>query len=184
MSSFEAITLKTPRLVLRPLREEDADDLYAIYSDARVARYLTGPAWTSIGQARERIARDIAGMATGEYLRLGVQENGRLAGECSLFNFVKQCRRAELGYALAYDCWGRGLMNEALRALVDCAFSQLSLHRIEADIDPRNVGSAKSLEQLGFTKEGYLRERWIVEGEVSDTALYGLLRSDWLSHRR
>ena len=51
---------------------------------------------------------------------------------------------------------------------------------MEADIDPRNHASARSLERLGFTREGLLRERWIVKGEVSDTALYGLLQREWI----
>jgi ribosomal-protein-alanine N-acetyltransferase len=63
-------------------------------------------------------------------------------------------------------------------------FAEFDLNRIEADIDPRNVASARSLERLGFRKEGRLRERWIVSGEVSDSDLYGLLRIDWLARVR
>lgn len=70
-------------------------------------------------------------------------------------------------------------MHEALGALISYAFENLALHRLEADIDPRNTASARSLERLGFQREGLLRERWIVAGEVSDTAFYGLLRSEW-----
>jgi RimJ/RimL family protein N-acetyltransferase len=70
-------------------------------------------------------------------------------------------------------------MHEALTALLEFAFGDLDLNRVEADIDPRNVASARSLERLGFHKEGHLRERWIVDGEVSDSSLYGLLRSEW-----
>ena len=73
--------------------------------------------------------------------------------------------------------------DEALRGFIDYAFGVLAMNRIEADIDPRNARSAKSLERLGFVKEGFLRERWIVAGEVSDTALYGLLRRDWAGTR-
>ena len=70
-------------------------------------------------------------------------------------------------------------MHEALQALLDFGFGELDLNRIDADIDPRNSASARTLERLGFTKEGYLRERWIVGDEVSDTAIYGLLRREW-----
>jgi RimJ/RimL family protein N-acetyltransferase len=70
-------------------------------------------------------------------------------------------------------------MQEALGALLDFGFGELDLNRIEADIDPRNGASARTLERLGFKKEGYLRERWIVGEEVSDTAIYGLLRREW-----
>ena len=72
-------------------------------------------------------------------------------------------------------------MHEALLALLDCGFGMLDLNRVEADIDPRNTGSQRSLDRLGFQREGLLRERWIVSGEVSDTALHGLLRRDWLA---
>ncbi len=71
-------------------------------------------------------------------------------------------------------------MDEALRALLGHGFAELGLNRVEADIDPRNAASARSLERLGFKKEGHLRERWIVGDEVSDTATYGLLKSEWV----
>jgi RimJ/RimL family protein N-acetyltransferase len=70
-------------------------------------------------------------------------------------------------------------MHEALQALLSYAFQTLDLNRLEADIDPRNHASARTLERLGFQKEGHLRERWIVDGEISDTWLYGLLRREW-----
>jgi len=61
---------------------------------------------------------------------------------------------------------------------------ELGLRRVEADIDPRNARSAKILERLGFIREGYLRERWVVGGEISDTALYGLLAREFIQHDR
>jgi len=70
-------------------------------------------------------------------------------------------------------------MAEALGALARYSFLELNLNRIEADTDPRNLRSIATLEQFGFVREGYLRERWIISGEKSDTLLYGLLRSDW-----
>jgi RimJ/RimL family protein N-acetyltransferase len=70
-------------------------------------------------------------------------------------------------------------MHEALSALLDYGFTELNLNRVEADTDPRNERSARLLERLGFSKEGLFRERFIVDGEVSDSAMYGLLRRDW-----
>lgn len=70
-------------------------------------------------------------------------------------------------------------MQEALRALLGYAFGELNLERIEADVDPRNEASIRTLERLGFKKEGYLRERWKVNGEVQDAIFYGLLRREW-----
>lgn len=179
--AFEEIRLETARLVLRPFRVDDAADLFAIYSDAEVSRYLPRGPWTDMAQANERIAKDIAAMAVNEFLRLAVvtKHDDKVIGDCCLFAFMQQCKRAELGYSQARSAWGNGYLGEALRAFVELAFSELDLMRLEADIDPRNGASARSLERLGFTKEGHLRDRWIVEGEVSDTGLYGLLRRDW-----
>jgi ribosomal-protein-alanine N-acetyltransferase len=180
---FESVALATDRLRLRPLNPGDADGVFAVFSDARVSRYLSRPTWTGVNQAHEHIARDLAALSAGQYLRLGLErrEDGVLLGECCLFNRVEGSRRAEIGYALAHDHWGRGYMHEALQALLGYGFGTMDLNRIEADIDPRNRPSAASLQRLGFRQEGLLRERWIVSGEVSDTALYGLLRSEWLA---
>jgi RimJ/RimL family protein N-acetyltransferase len=146
-------------------------------------RYWSTLPWEAIEKAEAMIARDLESMAAGEHIRLGLLRDGdeSLIGVCTLFAFVEQCRRAEVGYGLAAHAWGQGYMDEALRALLEYGFGELGLNRVEADIDPRNARSAASLERLGFTREGFLRERWIVGEEVSDTALYGLLARDWKS---
>ena len=181
MPAFDQIVIITERLKLRPLAASDAEALFAIFSDARVMRYWSCAPWRSIDQAHEMIAKDSTALAAGEHVRLGMEtlDDARLIGHCSLFNFNAQCQRAEMGYGMAFDAWGHGYMHEALTAVLNYGFSELSLNRVEADIDPRNVASAKSLERLGFQREGFLRERWVVDGEVSDSGLYGLLRRDW-----
>jgi RimJ/RimL family protein N-acetyltransferase len=70
-------------------------------------------------------------------------------------------------------------MRMALRTLIGHAFGTLGLRRLEADVDPRNERSLHALEALGFRREGLLRERWLVEGEIQDSVLLGLLRSEW-----
>lgn len=181
MRRFDDVSLTTERLLLRPLVPADAQALFAVFADPAVMRYWSTPPWASISQAHELIAKDQSAHATGAYIRLGIRlaSTAELVGMATLFDFVAQCRRAEIGYALAASAWGRGYMHEALTALIGFGFEELDLNRIEADVDPRNAASALCLERLGFHKEGRLRERWIVAGEVSDTDLYGLLRSDW-----
>jgi RimJ/RimL family protein N-acetyltransferase len=181
--AFDQVNLRTERLRLRPLREADAAGLFAIFSDPRVMKYWSATAWESIAAAHENIARDLEGMAAGRYLQLGIErlDDAKLIGRCVLFSLNPQSRRADIGYALAPEAWGHGYMHEALLALLRFGFSELDLNRVEADIDPHNQRSAKLLERLGFRQEGLLRERWIVAGEVSDSALYGLLRRDWLA---
>ena len=181
MLPFDQVTLTTERLILRPLSPADTEALFGIFSDPKVMRYWSTPPWVSVSRAHEMIAKDRSTMTAGEYLRLGIelQPTAEFIGTCTLFDLVAQCRRAELGYAMSSLFWGHGYMREALAAFLKFGFGELDFHRVEADVDPRNVASGRLLERLGFQKEGHLRERWIVEGEVSDTSLYGLLRSDW-----
>lgn len=182
MRDFSTLSLSTPRLLLRPLQTSDAAALFAMHADAEVMQYWSSTPWTSITQAEEKIASDLEELPKGEHLRLALvlRDSGELIGTASLFNFFAQCRRAELGYVLARSFWGQGYMSEALQALVQYAFEQLDLLRLEADIDPRNLASEKSLLRLGFVQEGFLRERWIIDGVTSDAALFGLLRREWL----
>ena len=186
MRPYDKETILTERLLLRPLRETDALELFSIHSDPRVMRYWSTPPWESIEAAHENIARDLKAMAAGEYVQFGIErrEDARLAGKCTLFNLAPKCKRAEIGYGLSSTHWGRGYAHEALSALVRFGFQELDLNRIEADVDPRNLRSLKLLERLGFTKEGQLRERWIVGGEVSDSAIFGLLRRDFVERSK
>ncbi len=181
MRDYSRVSITTQRLSLRPLAPVDAKQLFRIYSDPEFMRYWSSPPWTSVDQAAALILRDERELAAGKHLRLGVFLNLRhsLIGTCSLFQFNEPSRRAELGYGIAPAHWRQGYMYEAVTALIHFAFEDLALHRLEADIDPRNVASARSLEKLGFIREGLLRERWIVGEETSDSALYGLLAREW-----
>lgn len=179
--AFQPVTLETERLRLRFIVAGDAPALFAIYGDPVVARYLSRPAFTEIAQADKLVATANACYADGSSVNFAVErlEDSAVIGTCMLFRFHRESRRAEIGYSMARAYWGQGYMHQALQALIDYALGPLGLNRIEADIDPRNASSAKSLERLGFKMEGVLRERWIVAGEVSDTAYYGLLKKEW-----
>jgi ribosomal-protein-alanine N-acetyltransferase len=181
MTSLTSILLSTERLTLRFLTEADLPTVYDIFSHPEVMRYWSYPPWTDRSQAQQWLIHVQEGYRTGEAFQLGIERRADhvLVGTCTLFQFHIASRRAEIGYALGRPYWGSGYMHEALQALVHHAFQTLDLNRLEADIDPRNKASARTLERLGFQKEGHLRERWIVNDEISDTDLYGLLRREW-----
>ncbi len=180
-AAFDPVTITTERLRLRPLEVRDAAALMAIYAKPTVMRFGSTPPWRTMDEAHAYVATKRQAMADGSFLTLGLErrDDGRLIGDCSLFEIFPQCRRAEIGYGMDDGAWGHGFMHEALSAFLGHGFEVLNLNRVEADVDPRNVASVRLLERLGFRQEGLLRERWIVAGEVSDSALYGLLRRDW-----
>jgi RimJ/RimL family protein N-acetyltransferase len=111
---------------------------------------------------------------------IALRDSNTVIGTTTLFNLSLDNGRAELGYAMAHAHWGKGYMNEALTGLVSHAFEVMKLRRLEADVDPRNAASIRTLERLGFQREGFLRERWHVNGEIQDAFFYGLLRREWL----
>jgi RimJ/RimL family protein N-acetyltransferase len=175
-------TITTSRLCLRRISEGDIDALYAIFSNPEVMRYWSSPPIPDRDAATDRLSNELHGdFEQRKFLKWGIAQrtDDTLIGTATLFNLDLDHRRAEIGYALGRAHWGNGYMNEALRALLAYTFDELNLHRLEADVDPRNIASIKTLERLGFQREGYLRERWQVAGEIQDAFFYGLLRPDW-----
>jgi RimJ/RimL family protein N-acetyltransferase len=181
MNKLTETVLATPRLRLRWMAEDDAAAQYAIFSDPEVVRYWSSAPWTSLAQSEETIDRALAGYRDGSSLRFAVElpERPGLIGCVTLHKLDEQSRRCEIGYALARSHWGQGYATEAVRAALAYGFDTLALNRVEADIDPRNLPSARTLARLGFRKEGFMPERWIVGGEPADTDFYGLLKRYW-----
>jgi RimJ/RimL family protein N-acetyltransferase len=174
-------TLEGARLRLRWLVQEDAVALYQVFSNVEAMRYWSHPPFTRPEQATELVAEIHRCFAARSLFQWGIarRHDDRVVGTCTLSSLDRNNGRAELGYALGWAHWGQGWMAEALTTLIDFACGELGLRRLEADVDPRNERSIRSLERLGFHREGYLRERWVVGGEVQDSALYALLKREW-----
>jgi RimJ/RimL family protein N-acetyltransferase len=166
---------------MRWASEDDVDALYEVFSDPRVMRYWSsGPLPNR--EAAAAMQRDIAEGNRQDTMwkwGLALRETNKLIGTVTLFHLNLSNGRAEIGYAMGSAYWGNGYMNEALTALIIHAFDVLNLRRLEADVDPRNTPSVRTLERLGFQREGFLRERWHVGGELQDALFYGLLRREW-----
>ncbi|MFL6695613.1 MAG: GNAT family N-acetyltransferase [Vitreoscilla sp.] len=185
MPSFSDVRLATARLELRPLDAGDTDAVFAMRSDPVVQRYGSHPAWTDRQKAVDYIERNIRAMAAGTDAQFAIvrRADSVVVGTCTLYQLDAQCRLGQIGYALLATEWGQGYAGEAVTALLDWGFGPLDLNRVEADIDPRNAPSVRAMERLGFTLEGHLRERWIVDGEICDSLIYGLLAREWKARR-
>jgi len=180
-TSFRLPTIDARRLTLRPLADQDVPALFAVFSDPETMRYWSRTAMTNIEEAANLLdeVRDLA--VTGALYQWGIarREDDGVIGTCTLHRIDRTHARAEIGYILRRDHWGRGLAHEALVALIGHAFGALALRRLEADIDPRNAASIRLVERLGFKLEGHLRERYRIGDEVQDSLFYGLLASEW-----
>jgi RimJ/RimL family protein N-acetyltransferase len=174
-------TLEASRVALRWLREDDAGAVFAVFRDPEVARYWSSAALADLAAAAALI-REIHELFRAQTLfqwGIASRSGDAILGTCTLFHLDVVHRRAEIGFALGRQHWGQGIATEAVGLLIGFAFDVLGLHRLEADADPRNERSLRLLERHGFQREGLLRERYHVAGEVQDAAFLGLLRREW-----
>lgn len=174
--------LETPRLTLRELTQDDVDGVFAIRSDFEVTRYNTGLAYERLDQARDIIQAIRTGYTDGIELRWGItlKDKPTVIGMCGFNYWVRHDRRASIGYDLARIHWGKGLMTEAVQAMVKFGFEQMNLNRIEADADGRNPASARVLEKVGFKHEGIQNEQFYENGSFYNLHLFALLWREYL----
>ncbi|AIE87666.1 GCN5-related N-acetyltransferase [Fimbriimonas ginsengisoli Gsoil 348] len=167
--------------MLRPFAETDTDAIFALQSNPRVLRYWDSPPWKNRAQAERFIAvcRQMEQEGTGARLAVERTSDNAFIGWCSLSKWNPDYRSAKIGYCFDEAAWGNGFATEAAGTLLQWAFDTLDLNRVQSETDTRNAGSSRVLEKLGFIREGTLREDCIVDGEVSDSWVYGLLRRGW-----
>lgn len=176
-----APTLNTPRLRLRPVEDRDGDALLELHGDASVMRYWDSSPWGDRRRADRFIATSQQDTEDGTGVTLAVDrtDDGSFLGWCSLDEWSRFHRTAELGYCFREDAWGQGYATEAASAILTWAFEALPLRRVQAETDTRNAASARVLEKLGFVQEGTLREDSMVGDAVSSTWVFGLLAREW-----
>lgn len=174
-------TLEGERVRLRSLAEPDVPALFAIFGDPVVTRYWSTPALPDEGAAAELLGEIRENVRIGRGFQWGIarRTDDAIVGTCTLYRPDFTHRRTEIGFALGQAHWGHGYASEAIRLAIAYAFDVLAFRRVEADVDPRNAASLRTLERAGFLREGYLRERYEVSGEIQDSVYLGLLRSEW-----
>jgi len=169
--------LETSRLTLRQINKNDANEIFVLRSDTRVMKYILRPIAETLEDALQliQIIADAETNDNGITWGITLKENPQLIGTIGYWQLKKEHYRAEIGYLLHLDFQGKGIMHEALSAVINYGFSEMKLHTIEADVDPNNTASMKLLERNSFIKEGYLKENYFFDGKFSDTVVYSLL---------
>ena len=163
----------------------DATDLFAYASDPEVTRHTSWQPHRTVDESREHLKRVVDRYQRGEVANWGVEHrvDRRFFGTAGYMRWDVDDRCAECGYAISRDYWGRGLMTEALRAIVAFGFEAMNLNRIEARCAAENIGSYRVMEKVGMTYEGTLRERYLVDSIFIDIRLYSILRREFKSRR-
>jgi len=149
--------LKTQRLLLRKLEKTDANEMFFLRSNEDVLRYIGREPTKTIAEAEEFI----------NMINKNVDENESILWGITFLN--------DPSLVIGTICI-KGIMKEAINAVVDYGFTVLNLHSIEALLDPKNIASSSVLESTGFVKEGHIKESLYFNGEFKDEAIYSRLK--------
>ena len=176
-------TLETPRLRLRKLTMRDAQDIFEYSRDPHVARYVLWDAQKNISEARGYIRYMLRKYRMGDPASWGIEwkETGEIIGTIGFMWIQKENAAAEVGYSLSRGYWNRGIMTEALEAVLRHGFRTMNLNRIEAQHETPNTASGAVMRKCGMRREGTLRQRLMNKGRFVDVELYAILRSEYLN---
>ncbi len=167
--------LATERLSLRLITLSDAPEIFALRTDDRVLKFIGKPKLKNLDEARELIESRNSGIAKNESILWGItlKNENKIIGTICLRNIAKEHSRAEIGYELLPGLHGKGLMQEAIAAVLDYGFNTIRLHTVAGNVAPENAASIKLLERNGFLKEAHFRENFrYPDGRFGDTAVY------------
>jgi ribosomal-protein-alanine N-acetyltransferase len=176
--SFPLLT--AGEIALREILPSDAADWHRYLSDPRVNEFTSAPEM-AIPDVEDLIAMFAANFLGKTQIRwaLTVPQSSTMIGDCGYNAFFVRDGRAEIGYNLAPEYWRRGIMTNALSAVIDYGFSSLGLNKIEATVGVNNTRSSRLLRKLGFQLEGTLRDYRNRRGVFGDSLFFGLLRREW-----
>jgi ribosomal-protein-alanine N-acetyltransferase len=176
-SPFPEIT--TGRLLLRRMTKEDAGEIFFLRSNEDVMKHVDRPRATSIQDAEAFLDLINKSLDVNDGITWGItlkENRGKLIGYIGYWRMKKEHYRAEIGYMLNPAFWKKGIMKEAIHAVLDFGFNAMYLHSIEANINADNAASAGVLEAAGFIKEAHFKEDFFFDGTFRDTIIYSKLK--------
>jgi [ribosomal protein S5]-alanine N-acetyltransferase len=170
--------LETKRLRLRPLKLDDATDVFAYAQDPLVSQHVLWHQHHQLSDAITFVKTIVRKYENGEVAEWGIELKSErvIVGTCGFVNYSAEHRKAEVGYALARRLWGNGMASEALEAVVRIAFDELNLNRLEARCTLENKASMRVLDRAGFSREGLMPAQLWIKGSFHDVAYYGRLK--------
>ncbi|MDP8919428.1 MAG: GNAT family N-acetyltransferase [Pseudomonadota bacterium] len=161
-------TFHTARLVLRPARLSDLSDLNVVMSDDETMRYWSQEAHSDLAETEAFLARMMARNHLGQDFVMEL--DGRAVGKAGAYALP------EVGFILRRDLWGQGLAREAMMCLIPHIFATTDVPALTADVDPRNLGSLRVLDRLGFRETGRAERTFFLYGEWANSIYLALSR--------
>ena len=169
--------ISTQRLLLRQVKQSDVDEIFFLRSDKNVLEYLDREPSATKEEAAVWIQKLIDLEKNNEAVTWAITYKPHLTliGTICFWNIQKEHYRSEIGYALHPEKQGKGIMQEAMNAVLEYGFKTMKLHSIEANVNPNNLSSIKILERNNFVREAYYKENYFYNGKFLDSAIYSLL---------
>lgn len=169
--------LSTERLQLKQITPDDAPALLVLRSNQEVMKYIDRSLAASTDDVLQLIQAITDALQKNNGVTWGIflKEGSPLMGTIGFWQIQKEHDRAEIGYLLHPSLQGKGLMQEAMKAVLQYGFQTMNLHSVEANVNPANAASIKILERNGFVREAYFRENYFYNGKFLDSMIYSLL---------
>lgn len=176
-------TLETERLILRKLTQKDAEDIHAYASNEEVTTYVTWENHKTLDDTRAFINYALTQYENKHVAPWGIEykENGKLIGTIDFVSWQVEHRVAEIGYVLAPEYWGKGIMTEAANEVIAFGFNKMDVVRIQARCFVENHGSARVMEKIGMSLEGIMRKGMFIKGKHQDLSIYSILQEEFSS---
>jgi ribosomal-protein-alanine N-acetyltransferase len=177
--------LITPRMILRRPADADVADLFEMRSDPEVMRFIPRPLASSHADVQDLLTMMNDFVDRNERINwaMELKEERKVVGMIGFVNIRPEHHRAEVGYSLTRSYHRRGLMREALHAVLDFGFSTMNCHSVEAVIDEENIASGSLLDQTGFRREARFVEDFLAKGSFRNSVHFGMLRREWMAGR-
>lgn len=171
-------TLETDRLLLRELTNEDAEGVFACFSNEDVTRFYGQETLKSIEEAKKIVDFFSKSYIEKRGIRWGIErkETKGIIGTIGFNNWLSKHKRAEIGYEIHPQQWRKGYTSEAVSEVLSYGFDAMGLTRIGAVVFIENEASNKLLKKVGFQKEGVLRNYMYQDGKAYDTNIYSLIK--------
>lgn len=168
--------LSTNRLLLRQFKPDDLENIFRGLSDPEIIKYY-GVSYSSLEDTKNQLNffYDLEKNGTGIWWAICSADNKIFNGACGLNDLDKDHKKAEIGYWLLKEHWGKGYITEAIPLVIKYGFEQLGLHRIEAVVETENTNSKKLMERLDFGHEGTLMECELKNGKYISLDIYAKL---------
>jgi ribosomal-protein-alanine N-acetyltransferase len=174
-------SLESERLIFREFHKDDSSSLFMIRSNERAIQFMDTIRHVKIEESEILISNIISSYLGKTGITWAVIEKftGEFIGYIGFWRLIREHCRAEIGYALMPEYWGRGYMSEALHMILEFGFNVMKVHSVEANVNPFNERSIRVLEKTGFKREAWFRENFLFNNQFLDSFIYSILETDF-----